>query len=186
VLTDRIVGAFTFKKGVYKEAANDPAFTQTAWLIVIVIQILNQFGLNARLMQSGGSFFNWLIGGVLGAVFGIGAFALTAFLIPIIARELFRSSTTFEHMTRALGLAHVWNIVGLIGILGAIPFLACITGPIGLIAGLAGLAAYLVAVKETAGMDWAGTIAVVIVAGIIQMLAGLIVGGFLALLGLVL
>jgi hypothetical protein len=182
MLQNRIIGAFMFRKGVYNEAAGDTTFTQTAWLIVVVIQILNQLGTKASMLANG-NFFVWLVSGLVGAALGVGAFALTTFLIPIIARELFRANTTFEQMVRALGLAHVWNVVGLIGIFGAVPILACLLGPIGLLAALAGLAAYLIAIKETTGMDWAGTIVVVIAAAVIQMLAGLVASGFLAIFG---
>jgi hypothetical protein len=183
MLTQRIVGAFTFRKGVYSEVANDVTFTQTAWLIVIIIQLLNQMGARSALLENGGV-FRWLIGWVIGAAFGIAGFAITAFLIPLVARELFKANVSFEQMVRALGLAHVWQIVGFIGILGAIPFLACLLAPIALVAGLAGLAAYLVCIKETSGMDWAGTIVTVIVAAVVQLIMVLISGGFLALVGI--
>ena len=59
MLIDRIVGAFTFKKGVYASAANDATFTNSAWLIVMVAVLLSQVGSRA---SSSIGFFHWLLG----------------------------------------------------------------------------------------------------------------------------
>jgi hypothetical protein len=183
MLMERIIAAVTFRSGVYKQAAADTGFTQEAWMIVAVSQILSNLGTRADQLRSG-KVVEWLVGAMVGAALGIGAFALTAYLIPIIARELFRANTSFEKMVRSLGLANVWSAVGIVGIIGVIPFLGCVFGPIALIAGLAGLAAYLIAVKETSEMDWAGTIVTVIAAAVIQLMAALIAGGVLAIFGI--
>ena len=34
MLTERIIGAFTFRKGVYADVEQDTSFTTTAWMIV--------------------------------------------------------------------------------------------------------------------------------------------------------
>ena len=44
---DRIIGAFTFRKGVYAEVEHDASFTTTAYIIVAIVAILNQLGANA-------------------------------------------------------------------------------------------------------------------------------------------
>ena len=44
---DRIIKAFTFKTNVYAEVENDPTFTSTAWIIVVVVSLLNQLGARA-------------------------------------------------------------------------------------------------------------------------------------------
>ena len=33
MLTERIMGAFTFRKGIYAEVEQDASFTSTAWLL---------------------------------------------------------------------------------------------------------------------------------------------------------
>ena len=37
MLMNRIIGAFTFRRGVYAEVEKDQAFTTTAWILVIVV-----------------------------------------------------------------------------------------------------------------------------------------------------
>lgn len=182
-MLDKIMGAFTFRKGVYSSVANDPSFTSNAWLIVVVVQVLAAFGSRAALLQEG--FFRWLIGAIVFAVIGVIGFAVSAFLVPLVANALFKTNTTFDQMQRSLGLAHVWRVFGLIGILAAISVaLVCILSPIGIIAGILGLVGYLFAIKETTGMDWVGTIVTVVVTLIIDLIVTAIGGGILAAIGL--
>ncbi len=44
MLTNRIIGAFSFRREVYAEVEKDTTFTTTAWLLVIVFGFLNQLG----------------------------------------------------------------------------------------------------------------------------------------------
>ena len=44
MLINRIIGAFTFRKGVYAEVEEDTSFTTTAWILVAVVAFLNQLG----------------------------------------------------------------------------------------------------------------------------------------------
>ena len=44
MLMDRIIAAFTFRKKVYAEVEKDVEFTQTAWILVAVVSLLNQIG----------------------------------------------------------------------------------------------------------------------------------------------
>lgn len=166
MLTDKIVGAITFKKGVYASVANDPAFTSNAWLIVMVAAVLNQLGSRAG---NAGGFFRWLISGVLLGVFAIGAFALVVFLVTWLAKVMFKANVPFEQAARALGLAYIWRVVGFIGILGFIPLMGCVLAPVRLVAGLAGLAADLFAIKESTNMEWTGTIVVAVIATVVSL-----------------
>ena len=61
MLTERIMGAFTFRKGIYAEVERDASFTSTAWILVAVVAFLNQLGANAS-----GEIFNWLVSAVVG------------------------------------------------------------------------------------------------------------------------
>ena len=47
MLTDRILGAFSFRRSVYADVERDASFTSTAWLLVIVVAFLNQLGARA-------------------------------------------------------------------------------------------------------------------------------------------
>ena len=57
MLINRIIGAFTFRKGVYAEVEKDTAFTMTAWILVAVVAFLNQLGSAAS-----ANLVNWLAG----------------------------------------------------------------------------------------------------------------------------
>ena len=46
MLTERIIGAFTFRKGVYAEVEKDTNFTTTAWILVVVVALLTKYGAN--------------------------------------------------------------------------------------------------------------------------------------------
>jgi len=185
MLTDRIMGAITFKKGVYSEVANDPSFTPTAWLIVAVVQLLTQLGTRASLVHQSSGFLRWIFGTIVYAALGVGGFALSAFLVSWAARQFFKANFSFEQAVRSLGLAHIWNVVGLLGIVAVISAaLLCVVSPITLIAGLAGLAATLIAIKEASGMDWTGTIVSILVVLVVTLVIAAIAGGILAVIGI--
>ena len=181
MLTDRIIGAFTFRSGVYKEVEEDTTFTTTAWLLVIVIGFLNQLGSHASR-----NLINWLGGAVVGMVMVIIGFAVGAFIVNWVGRTVFKAEVTFDELVRTLGLAYVWNIVGVVGILAALsPALACLLTPVAVIAGIAGLIAWLVAAKEALDLEWVQTIVTVFLGWVVMAIITIVVGGFvLGLLGL--
>ncbi len=162
MLTERIIGAFTFRSGVYKEVERDTTFTTTAWLLVIVIAFLNQLGSNAS-----DNLGNWLIGTVAGTIIAVIAFAVGAFVINWAGRTVFNADVTFDELVRTLGLAHVWHIVGVIGVLTAFSdTLACLLAPAAFIAGIMGLISWFVATKEALDLESVQTIVTVILGGI--------------------
>jgi hypothetical protein len=182
MLVERIIGAFTFRKGVYAEVENDTTFTTNAWLIVAVAAFLSALGGAA---VAGGSFTNMFLGALVGAVFGVVGFAISAFVISWIGASVFKAQVTFEEVVRTTGLAYVWNAVGVLGILGAImTVLGCIVGPIQFAAAIAGLVAAMFAIKEALDLDWTSTIITVIIGWIVQFVFSLIAGVVLGVLGI--
>jgi hypothetical protein len=182
-MMERIIGAFTFRKEVYQEVENDTSFTPTAWMIVGVVAFLSQFGSNAALAQTLGG--GWIIRAVLMTGVTVLGFALGAFVISWAGKTFFNADTSFEEMVRVLGLAYVWNIIGFIGILGiAGRAMACITGPIALVAGIAGLVAWFIAAKEALDLEWPQTIGTVVIGWVVTLIVSAIFGGILALFGL--
>ena len=61
MLMNRIIGALTFRQGVYDEVENDPAFTSSAWMIVAAVAFLSQLGANAAVLQWGTAWGDSLI-----------------------------------------------------------------------------------------------------------------------------
>jgi hypothetical protein len=180
VLLDRVIGAFTFRSGVYAEVERDKAFTTTAWILVAVVAFINQIGAAASRDLVG-----WLVGAVVGTVAAVVGFALGAFVISLVGRAAFNADVNFDEMVRTLGLAYVWQVVGLIGIVGALsPALDCVTAPALLVAGLLWLVASFVATKEALDLEWVQTIVTVII-GWLVFAAIMVAGGIvLGLLGL--
>lgn len=182
MLTDRIMGALTFRREVYAEVENDPNFTSTAWVIVAVVTFLNELGTRA---QAAEGFFGWIIGAVVATVFGVVGFALAAIVISWIGRSLFNAEVTFEEIVRTLGLASVWRAVGVIGAFVAFsPALVCVTAPAFIAAAILTIAAWLIAVREALDLDWGQTIITVILGVIVLFVFYAITGAVLGILGL--
>jgi hypothetical protein len=180
-MVDRIIGAFTFRSGVYAEVEGDTSFTPSAWLLVAVVAFLSQLGANAN----AGSLSDWLIGAVVGTLFAIGAFALACAVINWVGRSMFSADVNFEEMVRTLGLAYVWRILGFVGILALLsPGLVCLLTPVLIVAWVVGLIAWFVAAKESLDLDWGPTIVTVIIGFVIQLVVMLIGTAILTALGL--
>jgi hypothetical protein len=173
MLTDRIIGAFTFRSGVYKEVEEDTTFTTTAWLLVIVIGFLSQLGSHASR-----HLFNWLGSAVVGTIFVVLGFAVGAFIVNWVGRTVFNAEVTFDELVRTLGLAYVWNIVGVVGIVGAIsPGLKCLLTPGLVIAAIAGFIAWLVAAKEALDLEWVQTIVTVFLGWVAMAIITMVLAG---------
>ena len=182
MLTDRILGAFMFRSTVYAEVEDDASFTQSAWLIVAVTALLSALGTNAA--YGFGNIVGWLVATLVTAVFMVAGFALAAFLVAFVGKSLFQAEIDFEQAVRVMGLAYVWNVVGFIGVVGAItPLLACVLAPISFVAAIAGLAAWLIAIKEALDLDWGRSIVVVLVAWLASVIVTGIATTILALMG---
>jgi hypothetical protein len=176
MLTDRIKGAFTFRKGVYAEVEGDTTFTRTAWIIVVVVAFLNQLGSNAS-----GNLVNWLVGALVGTIFAVLSFAVGAWVINWVGKTVFKADVTFDEMVRTLGLAYVWQVVGVFGILSAFSAaLSCVLAPIMVIAAILTLVAWFIATKEALDLEWLQTIITVIL-GLIALIVIVLIG--VAILG---
>jgi hypothetical protein len=174
---DRIIGAFTFRREVYSEVERDTTFTTTAWLIVVIVAFLNQIGSFAR-----ADILGWLIGAIVGTIFAVIGFAVAAAIISWVGKAVFNAEVSFDEMVRTLGLAYVWNVVGVLGILGIVPALGCIVAPVVFIAWILGLIAWFIAAKEALDLEWLQTIITVFLGWvalvIITTLAGIVLGLF--------
>ncbi|MFV1859956.1 MAG: YIP1 family protein [Anaerolineales bacterium] len=176
---DRIIGAFTFRKGVYAEVEHDTTFTGTAWIIVAVVSILGQLGASA--VGGFDDLGGWLVRTLIGIIFALVGFAVAVAVVNWIGRAIFKAEVTFNELVRTLGLAYVWQAVGVLGVLGAISVaLSSIVSLAQLAATLAGLVAWFVAVKEALDLKWLQVIITVVVAWVviiaITVIAGLVVG----------
>jgi hypothetical protein len=187
---ERITGAFTFRKGVYAEVENDTDFTTTAWILVAVVAFLNQLG-----SQVGSGAGGWLVGSILGTVFAVIGFAVGALIINFVGRTVYNADVTFQELVRTLGLAYVWNVVGVLGILAAIsPALGCLLAPVMLAAFVLMAISWFRAAREALDLEmgqtvitvilgWLAVVAVMIVAGLVLAALGLGAAALGGLLG---
>lgn len=178
MLTERIIGAFTFRKEVYAEVEQDSSFTTTAWILVAVVSFLNQLGSFASTDIPG-----WLIGAVVGTIFTVIGFAVAALVINWVGRAAFNADVTFNELVRTLGLAYVWQIVGVIGIVSAFSSaLSCLLSPVIFLAWILMVVAWFMAAREALDLSTGQTIITVILGFVallvVSVLAGIILGIF--------
>ena len=158
MLTDRIVGAFTFRRAVYAEVEQDTSFTTTAWLVVLVIGFLNQLG-----SQASTDLLHWLRNVAVGTIWSVIAFAVAAWVMSWLGRQLYNADVTFEEMVRTLGLAYVWNVVGVLGALSAVSsFLTCLLAPALVIGWVMLVVSWFVAAQEALDLDTGQTIITIV------------------------
>jgi Yip1 domain len=191
MLTERIIGALTFRRGVYAEVEADKTFTATAWILVVIFALLNQLGSYASQ-----NFFDWLVGTGIGTLTAIAGFAIAAAVINWVGRGIYNAEVTFDELVRTMGLASVWTAVGVLGVIAAFSdALSCILGPAIVIAWIALVVAWFVAVHEALDLSWGKTIIAVIIGfipwaiimtltGVVLTLLNLTATGFGNLLGL--
>jgi hypothetical protein len=180
MLMQRIIGAFTFRKGVYAEVEQDTTFTSTAWLLVAVVAFLNQLGSSAAT-----KLLDRLLGAIIGTIFSVIGFAVGAFIINWAGRTLFKANVTFEEAVRTLGLAYVWNVVGFIGIVSIVgPALSCLLAPVRVVSAIAMVVAWLIAAKEALDLDWVQTIVTVVLGWVALLIIMLISSLVIGMLGL--
>jgi hypothetical protein len=173
MLVQRIIGAFTFRKGVYAEVEADTTFTATAWILVAVVAFLNQLGTAAS-----SDLVNWLLSAAAGTVFAIIGFAVAALIINWVGRAVFHADVDFNELVRTLGLAYVWNVIGVFGILAVISEgLSCILSPVMVIAVIAMVIAWFIAAKEALDLEWLQTIVTVFLGWLALVIITVVIGG---------
>jgi hypothetical protein len=180
MLVERIIGAITFRRDVYADVERDTSFTAMAWLLVAVVAFLNQLGTYAST-----NVLKWLGSAMVGTAWAVIAFGVAAYIMNWLGRTLFQADVTFEEMVRTLGLAYVWKIVGVVGILaGLTDALSCLLAPALVIGWVMLVISWFVAAKEALDLDLEQTIVTValgwLVFGLIMMLGSAV----LSLIGL--
>ena len=191
MLSKRIIGALTFRRGVYAEVEADKTFTATAWLLVVFFALLNQLGSYASQ-----SIFDWSVSAGIGFLTAIAGFAIAAAVINWVGRRSFSAEVTFNELVRTMGLASIWTAVGVLGVIAAFSdALSCILGPVIVISWVALVMAWFVAVHEALDLTWGKTIVTVMIgfipwaiimslSGVVMSLLGLTANGFGSLFGL--
>ncbi|MGD8795019.1 MAG: hypothetical protein PVF47_20895 [Anaerolineae bacterium] len=171
MLISRILGAFTFRKDVYAEVEFDSSFTKTAWILVAVVAFLNQLG--SFLSAS-----NWLVSTIVGTILAVLGFALAAWIVTWVGRAIFFADVGFDELVRTLGLAYVWQGVGILGIVTAFSdSLSWVFAPVQIIAAILMLAAWLIAAQEALDLKWVQAIVAVALGWLAYFVITAITGG---------
>jgi hypothetical protein len=173
MLINRIIGAFTFRKGVYAEVEKDTSFTQTAWILVAVVAFLNRLGSYAS-----SDLLSWLIGTIGGTLLAILGFAVGVLVISWLGRSLFQADVHFDELARTLGLAYVWQVIGFLGILALFSEgLSCVLAPIQIAVAVFMIAAWIIAAQEALDLEWLQTIVTVILGWLAQFVITTLITG---------
>jgi hypothetical protein len=181
---DKIIGALTFKSGVYTQVKKDAGFTSASWGIVVVSALLGGLGSNTSLVRAG-RIVPWLLGVIGTTVFTLLGFILACALVAALAKAVFDRSEKLAGLQRAFGLARVWVAFTAVGLLTVLsPTLAGFTGLIGLIAIGLWLFAWGMSVREIFGLDWVQSISLVTVGLIVMVAVAVIANTLLGAFGL--
>jgi hypothetical protein len=173
MLIERIIGAISFRTEVYAEVERDTSFTNTAWMLVAVVAFLNQLGIRAYDTMG-----NRLFGSVVGTIVTLVAFAFGVWVVSWVGRSLFNADVTFNELVRTLGLAYIWNAVGVLGIVASFSTaLSCVLAPVQIIAVLLGLIAWFIAAKEALDLDSVQTFVTMIIGWVVMTVISIFLGG---------
>jgi hypothetical protein len=133
--------------------------------LVVVVAFLNQLGSFA----SSSELLGWLIGAVVGTILAIIGFVVAILVINWAGRIAFKADVSFNELVRTLGLAYVWQVVGVLGI--PIAFSDIFSGELYMIKVLAVvmlIISWLVAAKEALDLGWLQTGVTVLLGWIAQ------------------
>jgi hypothetical protein len=172
---DRILRAIRLDPNVYREIAEDENALSEAAIIVIVVTFLSALG---TAFVSDNFIVTLLVSWLMSIVVGwIGWAVLTYF----IGDKLFGGRSSIPEMMRVLGYATAPRLLGVLGFIPCLGWLAALIGAIlALIAGI-------IAVRESMEFDTGKAVLTVLIAWVISFAitfgVGLLIGGGVAALG---
>ena len=170
---DRIMGVITLRAPTYREIADDPNATTPAAIIVAVVSFLTGLfqgyiiaGPNGTVIT--GPVVNTIVSAVIVTIFGLIAWAFSAWVLAFVARW-FGGKTNTKEMLRVTGFVAIFGLVSVVLVLVLfLPVLACLVSIIGLVAAILRLLGYIVGVREAAEFSTGNAIITAIVAIIVQ------------------
>lgn len=144
-----------------------------------VVAFLNQIGSNAT-----ASILGWLVGVGVRTIFALIGFAVGALVVNWVGRAVFKADVTFDELVRTLGLAYVWQVVGVLGVISAfVAALDRVLEPVMFIAAILTIVAWFIAAKEALDLDWVQTIITVFLGWVALILVSYLGSLVLGMLG---
>jgi hypothetical protein len=105
----------------------------------------------------------------VGTIFALLGFAVGALVINWVGCILFDADVSFNELVRTLGLAYVWQVIGVLGILAAFSeALSCVLAPVQIIATILMVIAWFIAAREALDLEWVPAIVTVILGWLAQ------------------
>ncbi len=186
-MIDQLMGVITLKASTYRQIADDKNLTTTAAIIVVVSIVVASFFehlvvVAPDLSSSSISIVAGIVGAIVDVIVGVIGWAVGAWILAFVAKSFFQGKTDTGEMLRVTGYVHVFNLVGILTILGAItPALLCIAGLVGLVAAILRLIGYFIGVREAAEFSTVNAIITAIIAAVIEFIIVAVIGGSILL-----
>ncbi len=158
-MIDRMIRAARLDVDLYEEVEANPALTQEAITVVVIIAVLNTIG-----NIIGSLFLPVPISmAILGGVWSLIGFFIWAWLAYFIGTRLFGGTADYGELIRTLGYAYTPRI------LGTLSFIPCLGALLSLVGAVWALAAMVVAVRQALDFDTTKAILTVVVGFIVYL-----------------
>lgn len=164
-MVERMIRAARLDVDLYEEVEANPALTQEAITVVVIIAVLNMIG------SIIGSFIGPTTIGtaILGGVWALIGFFIWAWLAYFIGTRVFGGTADYGELIRTLGYAYTPNI------LGVLSFIPCLGALLALAGAIWALVAMVVAVRQALDFDTTKAILTVVVGFIVYLIGAFIV-----------
>jgi hypothetical protein len=165
----------TFKAPTYRSISDDKNLTKTAAIVVIVVSLVVGFFQTLVPIAAGGtsssiSIVGAIVAAIVGVIFGLIAWAIGAWVLAFVAKMLFRGKANTLQMLRVTGYVHVFDLVGILAILGGIALLPLFLISLALVAAVLRSIGYAVAAREVAGLASLNAIEAAVIAIVAELI----------------
>lgn len=183
---DDLMGVITLKAPTYRKIADDHSLTTMAAIIVVVSLLVGSFFQGLVQVGTTGTSNITVVGGVVGAIIGViigvVGWVVGAWILAFVAKSFFQGKTDTGEMLRVTGYVHIFNLIGILTILGAItPALLCVVGLIGLVVAILRLIGYVIGVREAAEFSTTNAIITAVIAAVVEFIIVGVIGGAITL-----
>jgi hypothetical protein len=156
-MLDRIIRAFKLDKTLYRQVADDAAFTQEAVILAVVVSLI----------ASASAFFgsdpirNFIFQLLNNLLFGWVLWALVAYFV---GSTFFKGRSAPMEMLRTLAYAGVFRVLGLIPCVG---WVAALVG---------GIVAGVIAIRESMEFDTTSAVITAVIGFVLYIIASIVLG----------
>jgi Yip1 domain len=170
-MINRLIGVITLKAATYREIADDKTATPQAAAIVVVVALIVGIltGLLFTALGAGGGLIGAVIRGLVTALIG---WAIGSWVFAFVSKTFFQGKTDTGEMMRVFGYTNIFQLLGIIPVLGTI---------VGLILSVIGA---IIGIREASEFDTTKAILTGAVGFVILLIVAFVLGLIYALVGL--